>query len=134
MKFKFDFSVDAWIQNVEIDAATEEEAKAKLINMDLADLVDEGYVKDFTVDDVDTEIIERDIVAKCYDISYDPEDVNEFIVFSAGDPPSEVTLTVEYVGKDDDVEDLLSSELDSLIYDKYGIFPTGFKFDIIEEK
>lgn len=134
MKFKFDFSVDAWIQNVEIDAATEEEAKAKLINMDLADLVDEGYVKDFSVDDVDTEIIERDIVAKCYDISYDPEDVNEFTVFSAGDLPNEVTLTVEYVGKDDDVEDVLGSELDSLIYDKYGIFPTGFKFDVIEEK
>ena len=119
---------------MEIDAATEEEAKAKLINMDLADLVDEGYVKDFSVDDVDTEIIERDIVAKCYDISYDPEDVNEFTVFSAGDLPNEVTLTVEYVGKDDDVEDVLGSELDSLIYDKYGIFPTGFKFDVIEEK
>lgn len=133
MKFKFNFSVDAWIQNVEIDAATEEEAKAKLINMDLADLVDEGYVKDFTVDDIDTEIIERTVVAKCYDISYDPEEVAELSI-SAGDLPDEVTLTVEYVGKDDDVEDLLSSELDSLIYDEYGIFPTGFKFDVIEEK
>ena len=130
MKFKFNFSVDAWIQNVEIDAATEE---AKLINMDLADLVDEGYVKDFTVDDIDTEIIERTVVAKCYDISYDPEEVAELSI-SAGDLPDEVTLTVEYVGKDDDVEDLLSSELDSLIYDEYGIFPTGFKFDVIEEK
>lgn len=133
MKFKFDFSVDAWIQNVEIDAATEEEAKAKLINMDLADLVNEGYVKDFTVDNVDTEIIERDIVAKCYDISYDPEDVAELSI-GADDLPDEVTITVEYVGKDDDVEDVLGSELDSLIYDEYGIFPTGFKFDVIEEK
>lgn len=133
MKFKFDFSVDAWIQNVEIDAATEEEAKAKLINMDLADIINDGYVKDFTVNDVDTEIIERDIVAKCYDISYDPEDVAELGV-SADELLNEVTLTVDYVGKDDDVEDLLSSELDSLIYDEYGIFPTGFKFDVIEEK
>ena len=135
MKFKFDFNVDAWIQDVEIDAATEEEAITKLGNMPLSELISEGYVKDFSIskEGFDVEVTERTVIARCYDLSYDPEDVAES-EFSEDDLPKEFTVTVEYVEKDDDLEELLGSELDSLVYDDYGIFPTGFKFDVLEEK
>lgn len=49
----FDFSLDAWIQNVEIEADDIEEAKEKLNKMSLEDLVEEGYVKDFNIKDLD---------------------------------------------------------------------------------
>jgi hypothetical protein len=45
----FDFSLDAWIQNVEIEADDIEEAKEKLNKMSLEELVEEGYVKDFNI-------------------------------------------------------------------------------------
>jgi len=54
--YTFDVSVDAWIQNISIDADSEDEAMDKLNSMSLEDLVSSGYVKDFAVSDVDMEV------------------------------------------------------------------------------
>ena len=59
-KYVFDFSVDAWLQNVEIEADNLEEAKDKLGEMSLKDLVEEGYVKDFSISDLDYEVEDED--------------------------------------------------------------------------
>ena len=53
--FKFDISVDAWIQCINVSASSLEEAREKLCSMDLNELVREGYVKDFTIGHVDVE-------------------------------------------------------------------------------
>lgn len=54
-KFTFDFSVDAWIDGVEIDADSYDEAVEELRLMTLEKLVDRGHVKDFDVLDIDVE-------------------------------------------------------------------------------
>lgn len=135
MKFKFDFSVDAWIQDVVIDAATKEEAIGKLTRMSLIEIIEEGYVKDFSIprEDLDVEITERAVVTKVYNIQYDPEDVAEEGL-DLEDLPKETEIEFDYVRVDEDLEDLIQDELDEMIYSQYGIFPIGFSFDVKEEK
>lgn len=57
----FDFSLDAWIQNVEVEADDIEEAKEKLNKMSLEDLIEEGYVKDFNIKDLDYSVEDNDL-------------------------------------------------------------------------
>jgi len=134
MKFKFDFSVDAWIQDVEIDAANQKEAEEKLGQMSLADLIEEGFIKDFSIlkEGFDVEVTERTVVARCYNIMYDPEDVSE-TGLSIEDLPTEVTVEAD-VDEETLEEDAISDELDSRVYDNYRIFPNRFEYEIIEEK
>lgn len=54
-KFKFDFNMSAWIQDVEISAESYEEAKKEFDSMTVEDLIDEGYIKDFSITDLDVE-------------------------------------------------------------------------------
>lgn len=54
-KFKFDFNMSAWIQDVEISAESYEEAKKEFDNMTVEDLIDEGYIKNFSITDLDVE-------------------------------------------------------------------------------
>lgn len=58
--YTFDFNLQAWIQNVEIEAESYEEAVHKLNTMDIDDLISEGYVKRYDIDDVDCESDEDD--------------------------------------------------------------------------
>ena len=52
----FDLSVDAWITNIEINADTLEQAKEKLHDMSVVELIEEGYVKDFSLRNIDYEV------------------------------------------------------------------------------
>ena len=54
-KFKFDCNMSAWIIGVEITAESYEEAKKEFDNMTVEDLIDDGYVKDFNITDLDVE-------------------------------------------------------------------------------
>lgn len=54
-KYTFDFSLNAWIQCLEIPAHSLEEAEEKLGEMSIEDLIEYGYVKDFYIKDVDVE-------------------------------------------------------------------------------
>ena len=55
-KFIFEFSVDAWIKGVEIEADTYQEAEDKLYRHTLEDLIEKGYVKDSNISDIDCEV------------------------------------------------------------------------------
>lgn len=59
-KFAFDFDLDLWLQNVVIEAENEDEAKRILLNMSVNDLLDQGYVKDYDIKQVDCNSIEED--------------------------------------------------------------------------
>ena len=58
--YSFDFDLDVWVRCLEIPANSLEEAKEKLCEMSVADLIDYGYVKDFNIKDLDYEIVEDD--------------------------------------------------------------------------
>ena len=59
--YEFDFSLDAWIRGLKIDADSEEEAKDKLSKMSVDDIIQEGYVKDYAIKDLDCEELEEDL-------------------------------------------------------------------------
>lgn len=134
MKFSLDFSVNAWIQDVEIEAKDEKEALDKLSQMSLKDILDEGFVKDFDISakDFEATVIEKTVTVECYDITYDPYDVEEKDLNLAYLPTK---MLIEFdVDADDDLDDLVMAELDGKIYDEYSIFPEDAKYTIVDEK
>ena len=60
MKVKFNFNLNAWIQDVEIEADSFEEAENKLYRMDVQELIEAGYINTSDLDDVEGEVIEED--------------------------------------------------------------------------
>lgn len=60
MKVKFNFNLNAWIQDVEIEADSIEEAENKLYRMDVQELIEAGYINASDLDDVEGEVIEED--------------------------------------------------------------------------
>lgn len=59
-KFAFDFDLDLWVQDVVIEAENEEEAKRLLLHMNVNTMLDQGYIKDYNVKQVDCIEIEED--------------------------------------------------------------------------
>ena len=57
-KYTFDFNLSAWIRDLEIEADSLEEAKEKFSDMYISEMIDEGYVKDYRITDLDIDIEE----------------------------------------------------------------------------
>ena len=55
MKVKFNFNLEAWIQGVEIEADSIEEAENKLYKMDVQELIEAGYINTSDLYDVEIE-------------------------------------------------------------------------------
>ena len=53
--YTFDFNLEAWINGLEIEADSEEEAFEKLRTMSFEDIVDQGYCKRHDISDIDVE-------------------------------------------------------------------------------
>lgn len=51
--YRFDLDVDAWIKNVEVVAETKEEAIKKLNSMSCEELIEDGYVHDFSIKEIE---------------------------------------------------------------------------------
>ena len=77
MKFKLDFSLDAWIRDYEVEGDTEEEAienaRKEIMDNFNSNINTEGYMKDCEIKDVDSEVLEREITLKINRIVLDPE-------------------------------------------------------------
>jgi len=59
-KYKFDFMLNIWMQDVEIEADNYEEAEELLYEMTSSDILREGYEKQSDITDLDAEEIEED--------------------------------------------------------------------------
>ena len=142
MKVKFDFVLEAWMQGVEIEADSYEEALRKLYAMDAEDLISEGYIKESDIKQEEGVITEKTVKARAYDIDYDvePEDVdeNEELTEDELDAkiaevkeslPSELTFEFD-IEPDEDIEDRIADEItletDWLV--------NNFKYVIVEER
>ena len=142
MKVKFDFVLEAWMQGVEIEAGSYEEALRKLYAMDVEDLISEGYIKESDIKQEEGVITEKTVKARAYDIDYDvePEDVdeNEELTEDELDAkiaevkeslPSELTFEFD-IEPDEDIEDRIADEItletDWLV--------NNFKYVIVEER
>lgn len=132
MKVVVDFNLSAWITGVEIDATSYEDAKQKLAEMTFDEIVELGYAKEFSVSDIDGQVVEKQVKVKVYDIEYDVEEDDyespeDYIQFINSLPTTlRLTLTVE---PDDDLEDLIADEI--LYETKQTV--NNFRFMILEE-
>lgn len=132
MKVVFDFNLSAWIKGVEVEATSYEEALSKLHQMTFDELIETGFSKDFTIDDVDGSITERTVKVKVYDIEYDVEEDDytnpEEYIKILNSLPTTLTATI-IVEPDDDLEDLVADEI--LYQTKQTA--NSFNFMIVEE-
>lgn len=132
MKVILDFNLSAWIKGVEIEATSYEDAVSKLHQMSLDEILETGFSKDFTIDDVDGQVVEKQVKVKVYDIEYDVEEDDyespeAYIQFINSLPTTlRLNLTVE---PDDDIEDLIADEI---LYETKQTVDT-FRFMILEE-
>ena len=142
MKVKFDFVLEVWMQGVEIEADSYEEALRKLYAMDVEDLISEGYIKESDIKQEDGEIVEKTVKVKAYDIDYDvePEDVdeNEELTEDELDAkiaevkeslPSELTFEFD-IEPDEDIEDRIADEITL----ETNWLVNNFKYVIVEER
>lgn len=125
MKVKFDFNLEAWIQDVEIEATSVEEAKEMLMEMSLGELLADYYtVKEKEITGVESEIIERDIEVQVDNIKYDLDgDVEEQQL------PTSFVFRLTNVGVDEDLTDIVEDE----IYYETGHWTTSFDYDVLSE-
>lgn len=72
MEFEFDFNISAWMQGVKVEAASLEEAKEKLGRMTLAELLEEGTVKQTDITDLDYKETEATYEVLVTDVHLDP--------------------------------------------------------------
>lgn len=132
MKVKFNFNLEAWIQDVEIEADSMEEAENKLYGMTVQELIEAGYVHTSDLDDVEGEIVEQDYKVKVYNIEFEPEDILEYGMDK--DLPEKDTV-LEFTFKDirtDNEYDELHGYIDDELFSMFKMFPTNFDFDIVE--
>jgi hypothetical protein len=132
MKVKFNFNLNAWINGVEIEADSEEQAKEILFGMTFSELLEDGYCKDFSIADLGAEVVERTVKVKAYDITYSieeddyesPEEYNQIV----NSLPDSLVLTV-VLSPEDDLEEAIADEItfetDWLV--------ENFRFMILEE-
>lgn len=132
MKVILDFNLNAWIKGVEVEATSYEDAVSKLHQMSLEEIFETGFSKDFTIDNVDGQVVEKQVKVKVYDIEYDVEEDDyespeAYIQFINSLPTTlRLNLTVE---PDDDIEDLIADEI---LYETKQTVDT-FRFMILEE-
>lgn len=135
MKVVLDFNLNAWIKGVEVEATSYEDAVSKLHQMSLDEILETGFSKDFTISDVDGQVVEKQVKVKVYDIEYDVEYGDEsdyespeaYIQFINSLPTSlRVTVTIE---PNDDIEELIADEI--LYETKWAA--NNFRFMILEE-
>lgn len=132
MKVKFNFNLEAWIQDVEIEADSMEEAENKLYGMTVQELIEAGYIHTSDLTDVEGEIVEQNYKVKVYNIEFEPEDILEFGMDQ--ELPDENTV-LEFEFKDirtDREYDELQGYIDDELYSRFRMFPTNFDFDIVE--
>ena len=138
MIVKFNFNLEAWIEGVEIEADSEEEAKEKLYRMNAQELIEAGYVNTYDVDDVEGEVIEKTLRVRAFDIEYDIEeddyeDKEDYIKIINSLPTElEVEITVDkdlakyHLDEEDLIADEITLETNRLV--------KTFKYTILEEK
>ena len=138
MKVRFNFNLEAWIDGVEIEANSEEEAREKLYQMTFRELVEEGYDRSSTISEVEGEVIEKTLKVRAFNIDYDIEeddyeDKEEYIQIIKSLPTElEVEITVDedlskyHLDEEDLIADEITMKTDWLV--------KNFNYTVIEEK
>ena len=136
MTVNLNFNLSAWIKELLIEAASEEEAIEKLKSMTLSEIInDETCFADQKVDilDIDTEIFDFDAVVEVSDVVYDfnSDSIGSKVAeYLGGILPKTFKFTLYNVKSDDEIEDMIREEI--FVQTNYEV--ADFNFKVIEKR
>ena len=135
MNVNLNFNLEAWVKSLNIEAISEEEAIKKLMNMSLAEILEEGAVVDsnLKITDIDTEVSEYDLVVSVSNIVYDldPSIMDDSVIkYLSSLLPTSRTFTLSGVCSDDEIEDLIRDE----IFGETEYDALTFDYEVLEKK
>ena len=110
MKIRFGLDIDIDMENVEVEGNSIEDCKNKLFQMSVQEMLEAGgYVKNYTIDDVDYDILESTLQVECKNIEYDLDE-DELDFEEVKNLPTELTVTVTVEDRDD-IEDAVKDAI-----------------------
>ena len=119
MKIRFGLDIDIDMEDVEVEGNSIEDCKNKLFQMSIQEMLEAGgYVKNYTIDDVDYDILESTLQVECKNIEYDLDE-DELDFEEVKNLPTELTVTVTVEDRDDiedAIKDAISFENGSIGY------------------
>jgi hypothetical protein len=127
-KYSFDFNLQAWIQGVEIEADSYEEAESKLYKMTVEELIEAGYIHTSDVEDVDVEILESDYKVRVFDIEWEDEETAELLELLPKSVKEMIIKDIDVSDEYDNIKREIQDQLE-IQYDRDVIY---FDFEIIE--
>lgn len=122
MIVEFDFNLEMWVRNLQIEANSVEEAKEKLHKMTLEELISEGAtIKQMDMTDITTEIKERKVKVQVGNISVEPS----FFEYDTEAEKEELQRKVENQVLEFELNlksgDLIDDEIDSALEEYFEI-------------
>ena len=110
MKIRFGLDIDIDMEDVEVEGNSIEDCKNKLFQMSVQEMLEAGgYVKNYTIDDVDYDILESTLQVECKNIEYDLDE-DELDFEEVKNLPTELTVTVTVEDRDD-IEDAVKDAI-----------------------
>lgn len=110
MKMKFDFMLNVWLQEVEVEGDSEEDCLDNLRRMSAEYILEHAVIKDSDISDVDGEIVEQDYEIKVENIKYDIS-----------------TEDIIYELEKEGIEDPSPDEIENKLAELEQTLPTSFK-------
>lgn len=136
MTINLNFSLNAWIKELQIEAASEEAAIEKLKSMTLSEIINDETcfaASEVDVSDIDTEILDFDLIVEVSDVVYDfdSDSIDSKVAkYLEGILPKTFKLTLSNVKSVDEVEDMIREE----IFDQTNYETADFNFKVIEKR
>jgi hypothetical protein len=134
MLVNFNFSLETWVKNVEVEADSMEEAIEKLKQLSFLELA-EGSVSDFTLENIEGTIVRQDLKVQATDIEYDfdPEIIDISVIeYLKKFLPTELVVTLEGI-TDSDLDDLEDLVKDA-VFDETNYEVKSLKFHLLEKQ
>ncbi len=147
MIVKLNFSLSAWIKELEIEADSVDEAKDKLLRMTVEEIIENAIVDESDCSDITAEVSEAEYVVRAHDIEYDinaedmlldydndeldemtEDEIEDALQEFKASLPKELVLTV-FCAPDD-----LDESVVEAISDEVGYLVDSFDYDIIFRK
>lgn len=136
MTINLNFSLNAWIKELQIEAVSEEAAIEKLKSMTLSEIINDETcfaASEVSVSDIDTEILDFDLIVEVSDVVYDldPEIMDTSVIeYLEGILPKTFELILSNVKSIDEVEDMIREE----IFYQTNYETADFNFKVIEKR
>lgn len=127
-RYSFEFTLEASIQDIEIEADSYEEAESNLYKMTLEELIEAGYINNSDLFDISAEILVADYKVQVFDIKWEDEETAELLELL---PKSVEEMIIKDINVSDEY-DCIRDEIQYQLETQYDRNVIDFDFEIIE--